>query len=99
MGEGGNGIAVADISDPSDPVMLGKTGFGSIAREIHYFDGTLFTASNKNGLNAIDVSDPRKPFISANFPSVDDGRGVYADSRFVYFASGSGGVYIFRYLQ
>ncbi|MBU8922476.1 MAG: hypothetical protein KOO63_11720 [Bacteroidales bacterium] len=97
MGEGGYGIAVADISDPHNPVIMGKTGFGSIAREIHYLDGILFTASNKNGLNAIDVSDPRAPFVAANFPSVDDGRGVFADNRFVYFASGSGGVYIFRY--
>ncbi|MCK4538939.1 MAG: hypothetical protein KAV42_09110 [Candidatus Krumholzibacteria bacterium] len=97
MGEGGYGIAVVDISDPSDPVITGKVNFPSIAREIHYLDGTLFTASNKNGLNAIDVSDPRAPFVSANFPSVDDGRGVFADSRFVYFASGAGGVYIFRY--
>ncbi|HSG29816.1 MAG TPA: hypothetical protein VLA34_15145, partial [Candidatus Krumholzibacterium sp.] len=99
IAEGGRGIAVVDVSDPKEPVITGRVDIGSIAREIHLRGTTLFVASHKAGITAIDVSDPRNPSISARFPTVDDARGVFADERFVYLASGAGGVYILRYIE
>ena len=95
--EGGNGLMTLDISDRSRPVALDTLSIGSIAREIHAHGGTLFVASHRRGLTAVDVSDPGDIRIAASHPTVDDARGVYADDDFVYLASGSGGLYIFRY--
>jgi hypothetical protein len=99
IAEGGNGVAAIDVSDPAAPVMLGAVRVGAIAREIHARGSTLFVAAQINGISAVDFSDPRHPVIAAQHPSVDDARGVFDDERFVYLASGSGGLYILRYLD
>ncbi|MDD3642506.1 MAG: hypothetical protein PHQ19_03475 [Candidatus Krumholzibacteria bacterium] len=99
IAEGGNGVAAVDVSDPAAPVMLGSVRVGAIAREVHARGSTLFVASQINGIAAVDFSDPRAPVIAAHHPSVDDARGVFDDGRFVYLASGSGGLYIFRYFD
>ena len=99
LADGGNGIKVADVSDRSNPRLLGSVDLRTIAREIHAVPGTVFVAAHTRGLMAIDVRDPENPAIAAIYQTVDDARGVYTDGRFVYLASGSGGVYIFKYIE
>lgn len=99
IADGGSGVATVDISDPAAPALLGSIGVGAIAREIHARGTTLFVAAQTNGIAAVDCSDPRRPVLAAHHPSVDDARGVFDDGRFVYLASGSGGLYILRYLD
>ncbi len=99
LADGGNGIKVADVSDRSNPRLLGSVNLRTIAREIHALPGTVFVAAHTRGIMAIDVRDPEHPAIAAIYQTVDDARGVYADERFVYLASGSGGLYIFRYIE
>jgi len=97
LADGGRGIVIADIANKKKPRMLGSVSLGTIAREIHLRGRTLFVASNTKGIAAVDVSNMRKPVVASWHQTVDDGRGVFADSEFVYLASGSGGVYVFRY--
>lgn len=97
LADGGKGIVIADLSDPARPRALGSTDVGSIARQVFLRDGTLFAAAYTRGIAAIDVSNPERPAIAAAYPAVNDGRGVVADERFVYLASGSGGLYVLRY--
>lgn len=99
LADGGNGIKVADISDRSNPRLLGSVDLGTIAREIYAVPGTVFVAAHTRGIMAIDVRDPDHPVIAAHYQTVDDARGVFTDGRFVYLASGSGGLYIFRYIE
>lgn len=99
LADGGHGIKVVDISDRSNPRLRGSIDLGTIAREIHAVPGTVFVAAHTRGIMAIDVEDPENPVIAAHYQTVDDARGVYTDGRFVYLASGSGGVYIFRYIE
>jgi hypothetical protein len=99
LADGGHGLKVADISDRSNPRLRGSIDLGTIAREIHAVPGTVFVAAHTRGIMAIDVEDPDNPVIAAHYQTVDDARGVYTDGRFVYLASGSGGVYIFRYIE
>lgn len=99
LADGGHGIKVADISDRSNPRLQGSIDLGTIAREIHALPGTVFVAAHTRGIMAIDVKDPDNPVIAAHYQTVDDARGVYTDGRFVYLASGSGGLYIFRYIE
>jgi len=99
LADGGHGIKVADVSDRRNPRLTGSIDLGTIAREIHAVPGTVFVAAHVRGLMAIDVKDPDHPKIAAHYQTVDDARGVYTDGRFVYLASGSGGLYIFRYVE
>ena len=97
IADGQRGFITADVSDRSAPVKLGRIATGAIARTIHVRGKTAFIANQALGITAIDISDPEKPVIAARYQTVDDARGVYSDDRFVYLASGSGGLYIFRY--
>lgn len=99
LADGGHGLKVADISDRSNPRLLGAIDLGTIVREIHALPGMVFVAAHTRGLMAIDVTDPGHPAIAAHYRTVDDARGVYTDGRFVYLASGSGGLYIFEYME
>jgi hypothetical protein len=99
LADGGHGIKIADISDRSNPRLRGSIDLGTIAREIHAIPGTVFVAAHTRGIMAIDVRDPDHPVIAAHYQTVDDARGVFTDGHFVYLASGSGGLYIFRYIE
>jgi len=99
LADGSKGIRIVDISNRAIPNELGAVHLNALTREIHAVPGTVFAAAHTAGVMAIDVTDPANPFIAAQYPTVDDARGVFADDRFVYLASGSGGVYIFRYIR
>jgi hypothetical protein len=97
LADGANGVRTVDVSDRSKPRELGSVTLKTLTREIHALPGTVFAAAHITGVAAIDVSDPERPVIADRYETVDDARGVFADDRFVYLASGSGGLYIFRY--
>jgi hypothetical protein len=97
IADGQRGFMAADISDRSAPVRMGRIELGAIARTIHVRGDVAFIATQTLGITAVDVSDPRRPAIAARYQTVDDARGAFADERFVYLASGYGGLYIFRY--
>jgi hypothetical protein len=97
LADGGNGIRIADVSDRGKPRDLGSINLKTLVREIYVLPGTAFAAAHITGVAAIDVSDSERPVIADRYETVDDARGVFADERFVYLASGSGGLYIFRY--
>jgi hypothetical protein len=97
LADGASGIMAADLSERNTPRRLGSVNLKTLTREIHALPGTVFAAAHVTGVAAIDVSDPERPVIADRYDTVDDARGVFADDRFVYLASGSGGLYIFRY--
>lgn len=97
LSDGGKGIRIIDIADRSNPRDIGAAELGTLVRNVHARGDMLFAACHTKGIKAIDISDASEPFETAKYQTVDDGRGVYVDDRFVYLASGSGGVYIFRY--
>lgn len=97
LADGGKGIVVADVSDPARPRALGSADVGSIVRHVFLSGDTLFAAAYTRGIAAIDVSNPARPAVTAAYRAVNDGRSVFADERFVYLASGSGGLYVLSY--
>ncbi|MBN1884186.1 MAG: hypothetical protein JW876_01520 [Candidatus Krumholzibacteriota bacterium] len=97
LADGGNGLKTIDVSDPSAPRLLGEVDLGGLVRNIHVRGKTLFAACHTGGIVAVDVSEPAHPVEVARHATVDDARGVWADERFVYLGSASGGVYVFSY--
>jgi hypothetical protein len=97
LADGGAGISVVDVSDRKKPRTVGSLSLGTVARAVCPLGKTLFAAAHTRGVAAIDVSNPTRPSIAAWFDTADDARGIFADEDFVYAASGSGGVYVFKY--
>lgn len=97
IADGQRGFMTVDISDRTAPSKLGRIELGAIARTLHVRGDVAFIATQTLGITAVDISDLRSPAIAARYKTVDDARGAFADERFVYMASGSGGLYIFRY--
>ena len=97
IADGQRGFMTVDVSDRTAPVKLGRIETGAIARSLHVRGDRVFIATQTLGITSIDISNPRKPLIAVRYKTVDDARGVFADNRFVYLVSGSGGLYIFRY--
>lgn len=97
LADGGAGISIVDVSDRKNPRTVGSFSLGTVTRAVHALGKTLFAAAHTRGVAAIDVSNPRRPSIAAWYDTADDARGIFADDDFVYAASGSGGVYVFRY--
>jgi len=90
---------VVDVSDRKKPRTLGSLPLNTLTRVVCVRGNTLFVAGHTKGIAAVDVSNPQKPAVAAWYDTVDDGRGVFVDDEFVYAASGSGGVYVFKYLH
>jgi hypothetical protein len=97
LADGGAGISVVDVSDRKKPRTVGSLPLGTVARAVHALGKTLFVAAHTRGVAAIDASNPSRPSIAVWYDTADDARGIFADENFVYAASGSGGVYVFRY--
>ncbi|UCF04934.1 MAG: hypothetical protein JSV33_13580 [bacterium] len=97
LADGGHGLRVVDITDRKHPEDRGSVDIKVLLREIHAIEGVVFGAAQAGGVVAFDVTDPQAPTVAARHQTVDDARGVFTDGRFVYCASGSGGVYIFEY--
>ncbi|MDD4858562.1 MAG: hypothetical protein PHD74_10745, partial [Candidatus Krumholzibacteria bacterium] len=99
LADGGAGIVIVDVGNRKKPRTLGSLSLNTITRVVYVFNNTLFAAGHTKGIAAVDVSNPAKPAIAAWYDTADDGRGVFADANFVYAASGSGGVYVLKYLH
>ena len=97
LADGGNGIMICDVSEREHPRLVGSVSLGAIARKIRVLGKTLFVAADTKGMAAVDVSNPKNPTIDSWYRKVGESRGVFVDDDFVYLASGSGGVCIFKY--
>jgi hypothetical protein len=63
-------LNIADISDPSAPVMLGTTYAGGMSTEMEIKDNYVYIAEWWGGeINIIDVSDPDNPIFANSYES------------------------------
>jgi hypothetical protein len=97
LADGGAGIIIANVADRKNPRAIASLSLNTLVREVFVLGKTLFAAAETKGVAAIDVSNPASPAVAAWYDTADEGRGIFADDDFVYAASGSGGVYIFKY--
>jgi hypothetical protein len=99
LADGGAGIVIVDVGNRKKPRTLGSLSINALTSVVYVFNNTLFAAAHTKGIAAVDVSSPKNPTVAAWYKTADDERGVFADGNFVYAASGSGGVYVLRYLH
>lgn len=93
FGDGGN-LIIADISDPNNPVELGKITLPSLVRDVLISGNYAYVAVLYEGLRIIDISDPYNPNEVGFLETPDKSAGVAKNNNLVYLANGEGGLRI-----
>ena len=82
------GLAVVDISDPTDPILRGNV-FLPIIREMHVVEPIAFVV-HVDGLSVVDVSDAANPTIIGNSGEVDELQDIQVVGDLAYVADLAG---------
>ena len=96
LGCHGNGVKVLDISDKLNPEIIGSHNNGGEAYGIHIVDDYLLVADLQQGVEILDVSNPRTPTLLAAWTETHP-HGISGDQQYVYLADQDDGLEIFRY--
>ena len=93
FGNGGN-LMISDISDPSNPVEVGKIVLPSLVKDVAVSGSYAYVAAYYEGLYIIDISDPSNPSEIGCFVTGDRASGVAVNSGYAYVADGADGLRI-----
>ncbi len=85
-------VAILDLSEPSQPVLVGQTdSLPGLVQGLAVAGSHAYVADQYAGLRIIDVSDSAAPFEAGACDTPGDARGVAVSGSFVYIADyGSG---------
>lgn len=83
---------IVDVSDTSDPRELSSINVGR--EQIQVIDGYCYIADGDDGLQVIDVSNPRSPQVLPKLSLRGYTRGLYAQGTRLYVSSGNS-LYVF----
>ncbi|MCD6518323.1 MAG: hypothetical protein J7M05_00155, partial [Anaerolineae bacterium] len=89
------GLQVVDVSDPSQPRLLGSYGQGTVFGEGVWVDGSVaYVCAGRPGIRLIEVSDPRHPYPLHSEALAVPGRSVDAqvEDGYLYVAAEDGGL-------
>jgi len=86
------GLAVINISDPTDPGTPVYEDTTGIARGVYVSGDYAYLADFGSGLAVIDISDPTNPGTPVYENTIGDAYGVYVSGNYAYLADGSSGL-------
>jgi hypothetical protein len=89
---GFTGILIVDVSDPSQPTLLGSVNTPGEAHGIHVVGNTAYVADGYEGMQVIDVTDPSSPALVATFDTRDEANRVWVVDDTAYVADGDIGL-------
>ncbi|PWB70560.1 hypothetical protein C3F09_08920 [candidate division GN15 bacterium] len=94
-----SGLFIVDISDPSNPEVIGGYGLGGLPGSKHALgiaraDNLAFLALDADGVWAIDVADPSKPQLVAAYNTLGNASRVAVSGDYVYVADEYGVVVV-----
>jgi len=92
VADGGAGLKVIDISDPSSPQIAGSVDIDSWAEGVYVFGSYAYVADGGAGLKVIDISDPSSPQIAGSVDTDGWAFGVYVFDSYAYVADGGAGL-------
>lgn len=93
--EDGDGLRLADVSDPWAPVVLGQYAPGHSVLHAATEGSYAYLASRRWGLDVVDISDPSAPFSVGRYngdPPEGRVRWTAISWPYAYLADGSGGL-------
>jgi uncharacterized repeat protein (TIGR01451 family) len=90
----GAGIVVLDISNPHNPVKLGKTHLpnGDLVWGLAVSGHYLSVAAGENGLHIINIANPAAPVLTGHYDTAGYARDVAVAGSYAYVADGSAGL-------
>ena len=98
ISNGYNGLKVIDVSDPSNPTLVGGCSVYWFASDIAVVGDLVYISDNKSGvLEVIDISTPVSPYRVGRYYTPTYGYGVYAQDGYAYVANELSGVQIYEY--
>ncbi|WP_370574160.1 PGF-pre-PGF domain-containing protein [Methanomethylovorans sp.] len=86
----GQDLLVADISNVSNPIEMGRVTTQSIVNNVVISGNYAYVADGQNGLVIVDITNPAAPAIVGAYSSV--GAGVALSGNYAYLASGTRGL-------
>ena len=87
------GLYIIDISEPEKPEIIGTILDNYSCEDVAVSDSIAYLADWDEGLQVVDVSDPRNPFL-IDFENTGQAYGVFISENLAYVASGSYGLHI-----
>ena len=93
FGNGGN-LEIVDISNPVNPIILGKAVTPSVVRGVAVSGSYAYIGNGSAGLRIIDVSNPTTPVEMGSVEIGDDARGIAVSGNYAYVAADQEGLRI-----
>ena len=88
------GIAIIDISNPSDPILLSNLALDGYAKDIYASNGMIYLANAESGLQIIDATDPTNPILKSTVLTGGFVSSITQRDNFAYVADWDKGFYI-----
>ena len=92
VADGVSGLAIIDISDPTNPGMPIYEDTTGSANSVYVSGDYAYVADGVSGLAVIEISDPRNPGTPVYENTTDDARSVYVSGDYAYVADFSSGL-------
>jgi len=89
---GTRGLQVVDVSNPSEPVLLGSYDTPGFAKGVTVSGNVVYVADGDGGLETLDVSNPAKPLLLGSIKTGGDATKVELSGNVAFVADGPGGV-------
>jgi hypothetical protein len=93
VADGTDGLVIFNIKDKTNPQLVSGLDLPGYARKIYVVDDLLYIALGDSGLGIIDISNPNEAKLDA-IVKTKYAYSVYADSKYIYVATGRDGLTI-----
>lgn len=91
IADGAEGLKVVDVSDPTNPILVGSLANSSTAVGIYVSGRYAYMADNNDGLYIIDVIHPTQPVLVSTYP-MNNNSDVKVVGQYAYVTDGSAGI-------
>lgn len=91
-----NGLKILDISNITDPLLIGSFGTNLNVRDVFFKDDTLFLAADYDGLYVVDATNKTNPVQVLSYDTEDRAQGVNMQNDNIFVVSGVSGMYALK---
>lgn len=92
---GPQGLSIVDVREPSAPTLVYHDAIMGVAHDLAIAGDYVFIATDNDGLQALDITNPAQPITVATFATPDCARKVVTANGRIYVTARFGGLYIF----
>ena len=89
-----NGLVVVDISDPTNPTLVGSYNTAGYAAGMAVSGSYAYIADCDNGLVEVDISDPINPTLTRSYNTAGNARSVAVSGSYAYVADYDNGLVV-----